>query len=289
MTADTLEQVVRESSKQSPKRSKQELANALVETLARGAATNTGGKPEASSSSSSSSLPKQRHSEGARLMRVLALGFALRFAILAFSPDFVSRHLAARVELSTPATSYKRLIEGLHLAAQGISPFDGGLFHQSPLLLILFRVPFGWLPRICSDLLFIAADVLVALMLAKIAAKKTTLPGFASRPLVPGETVFRCSPSVVAMLYLFNPLTLATCLARSTIVFSHLATVSVLYFGVSDKPDLAVALAAVATHLSLYPAVLVAPLALMAGGMLFQPEARSRSSSLAAGAVLALC
>ncbi|KAJ1813595.1 hypothetical protein LPJ56_005120 [Coemansia sp. RSA 2599] len=289
MSAGTLEHADRKKgssgagSEQSPKRTKKDMANALVETLARGVARTD--KPESAEPPSS-----PRQSEGARLMRVLALGFALRLAVLALSPNFVSKHLTTRVELGTPVTSYKRLVEGLHLAAQGISPFDGGLFHQSPLLLILFRVPFGWLPRIFSDALFVAADVLVALVLAKIAANKIALPGFARRPLVPGETAFRCPPSAVAMLYLFNPLTLATCLARSTIVFSHLATASALYFGTSGQIDIAIALAAVATHLSLYPAVLVAPLSLMAGGALqSRSESKPRSSFSVAGAVLALC
>ncbi|KAJ2701580.1 hypothetical protein FB645_004599 [Coemansia sp. IMI 203386] len=284
MSADTLEQADNENSKQSPEHKKRELANALVEALARGPAAHTD-KPEQSAQQPSSTAGS---SEGARLMRVLALGFVLRLFILTFSSDFVSKHLSTRVELGTPVASYNRLVEGLHLAAQGISPFDGGLFHQSPLLLILFRVPFGWLPQLFSDVLFIAADVSVALMLAKIAAKKITLPSFAARPLVPGETAFYCLPSAVAMLYLFNPLTLATCLARSTIVFSHLATVCALYFGIGGQINTAVALVAVATHLSLYPAVLIAPLSLMASGLPGRFKAGPQSSSLATGAVLPL-
>ncbi|KAJ2230547.1 hypothetical protein IWW45_005756, partial [Coemansia sp. RSA 485] len=104
MSADTLEQADNENSKQSPERKKRELANALVEALARGPAAHTD-KPEQSAQQPSSA----GSSEGARLMRVLALGFVLRLFILTFSSDFVSKHLSTRVELGTPVTSYNRL------------------------------------------------------------------------------------------------------------------------------------------------------------------------------------
>ncbi|KAI7829949.1 GPI transamidase subunit PIG-U, partial [Kickxella alabastrina] len=174
----------------------------------------------------------------------------LRLAILTLSPGFVANHLSSRVELSTPVTNHKRLVEGLHLAAHGISPYQGGLYHQSPLLLMLFKLPYALLPQFFSDVLYVAADVTVALLLAKMAA-------------VPGETVFQCLPSTVALLYLFNPLTLATSLSRSSIVFSHLATISALYSAIIGLTDCAVILTAVATHLSLYPVMLIAPICLM--------------------------
>ncbi|KAJ1721956.1 hypothetical protein LPJ53_003589 [Coemansia erecta] len=258
MSADTVETVDHDGDKRNPKKlSKQELANALAETLSRRSSSkhDTPDEPPASVA---------RISEGSRLLRILLLGFALRLAVLTFASDFVARNLSMRVELSTPVTSYKRLVEGLYLASHGISPFDGGLFHQSPILLALFKVPYAWLPQLFSDAMYAGTDVATAMVLALIAAKKATLPAFAARPLVPGESRFRCLPSTVALLYLFNPLTLATCLARSSIMFSHLATVSALYFGIGGHIGYASVFAAVATHLSLYPVMLIAPISLMA-------------------------
>ena len=43
--------------------------------------------------------------------------------------------LTNRVELSTPVTSFKRLQEGLFLYTHGLSPYDGGVFHQVSLSL----------------------------------------------------------------------------------------------------------------------------------------------------------
>ncbi|KAJ1831484.1 hypothetical protein LPJ73_008104, partial [Coemansia sp. RSA 2703] len=256
-----------------------ELANALVETLSRQSPSKDATKGEGLSS-----VP--RISEGSRLLRTLILGFALRLAILTFSSDFISHHLTTRVELSTPVTSYKRLVEGLYLAAHRISPFDGGLFHQSPLLLMLFKVPYAWLPQLFSDAIYAGTDVATAMVLALIAAKKATLPVFASKPLVPGETRFRCLPSTVALLYLFNPLTMATCLARSSIIYSHLASVSALYFGIGGHIGYASVFVAIATHLSLYPVMLIAPISLIAAeqssaSAAGQNQTRSRATGIA--------
>ncbi|KAJ1948679.1 hypothetical protein FBU59_001480, partial [Linderina macrospora] len=179
-------------------------------------------------------------------------------------PQFVEHHLAGRVELSTPVTSYKQLVEGLYLSSHGISPFDGGVFHQSPLLLLLFKLPY-YLPEIVTSLMFILADAAVALVLAKIAGARHSLSHFTQQAGVPGEQAFVCSPPVVAMLYLFNPLMIGTTVVKSTIVFSHLAVVLALYMGMHGNINMSVVWAAVATHLSLYPAMLVVPIALMAG------------------------
>ncbi|KAJ2611098.1 hypothetical protein H4S08_003314 [Coemansia sp. RSA 1365] len=198
--------------------------------------------------------------EATRLAYVLMIATAVRLTAFVLFPGLVSTYLSGRVELSTPVTSYKRLVEGLHLSAHGVSPYDGGVFHQSPLLLLLFK-PLYYLPSIFTDMLYTTADVLVALMLAKLAALKANS---ALNLSVPGETRLVCMPSVVAMLYLFNPLTMGTTLVKSTIVFSHLAVVSSLYFGLQGRTNRAIACAAAAAHLSLYPAMLIVPISLMA-------------------------
>ncbi|KAJ2725618.1 hypothetical protein GGI07_001118 [Coemansia sp. Benny D115] len=229
------------------------LANALVATLS--------GHPICPEPDETSQ-PRKPRSEGSRLASILAAAAALRLALLAFASDFMLRYVSSRVELSTPVASYRRLVEGLFLASKDLSPYDGGLYHQSPLLLMLFKLPTmrPWIPQLCSDVVFVAADILVAFMLAKILALRVAR----GRRTVSGEPLLSCAPSTVAMLYLFNPLTLATSLARSPIVFSHLAIVSALYFAFAGATDYALVLVAVATHLSVYPLMLIAPVALMA-------------------------
>ncbi|KAJ2897820.1 hypothetical protein IWW38_001599 [Coemansia aciculifera] len=206
-------------------------------------------------------LHRTEAAERRRLLRVLITGSAVRLIILVMFSDLASHYLSGRVELSTPVTNYKRLVEGVHLSQHSTSsPYDGGLFHQSPLLLILFRV-LHVLPDLFTNIVYVAVDAAIALTLAKLAAVKAAKSRKAES--VPGEIRFVCTPSAIATMYLFNPLTLATTLAKSTIVFSHLAIVSALYAGVSGLANQAIALTAVAAHLSLYPAILIAPIALM--------------------------
>ncbi|KAJ2809643.1 hypothetical protein FBU31_008163, partial [Coemansia sp. 'formosensis'] len=208
-------------------------------------------------------LLRTETAERRRLLRVLITGSLIRLIILVMFPDLVSHYLAGRVELTTPVTSYKRLVEGVHLSLHNASPYDGGLFHQSPLLLILFRV-LHVLPDLFTNIVYVAVDAMIALTLAKLAAVKSDKGKNNSGSRVPGEIRFVCTPSAIATMYLFNPLTVATTLAKSTIVFSHLAIVSALYAGISGLANQAIMFTAVAAHLSLYPAVLIAPIALMA-------------------------
>ncbi|KAJ2785890.1 hypothetical protein H4R18_000279 [Coemansia javaensis] len=220
--------------------------------------------------------------DGGRLAWALLVGSAVRLGGFVLFPGLAARCLGGRVELSTPATSYRRLAEGLHLAALGVSPYDGGQFHQSPLLLLLFW-PLRFLPALATDAVYVAADALVALALAGIAAAAAT-----PRPAVPGETRFVCAPATAALLYLLNPLAIATTLAKSTIVFSHLAVAGALYYGARGRPRPAAVCAAAAAHLSLSPAMLVVPLALMAGGpqRRFGPMAAAVATFAAAAGLL---
>lgn len=78
--------------------------------------------------------------------------------------------LAGRVEISTPVTSYKRLKEGLFLYTHNVSPYDGGVFHQAPLLLSLFAIIPPPLFSIMTNLLYILVDLLCAEALARIAS-----------------------------------------------------------------------------------------------------------------------
>ena len=56
-------------------------------------------------------------------------GIAFRILFLVCFPS-VSRVFGERIEVSTPVTSFKRLQEGLYLFRHGLSPYDGGIYHQ---------------------------------------------------------------------------------------------------------------------------------------------------------------
>lgn len=131
-----------------------------------------------------------------RTIGVLAAASALRllvFLTLPEIPDFLTR----QVEISTPISSFKRLKEGLFLYEHGVSPYDGGLFHQAPLLLVIFQ-------SFAPSLVFTGLDLLNALSLKSIADQlKLSSPRF--KPL---------DGTLIAAAYIFNPFTILSCLDR---------------------------------------------------------------------------
>lgn len=100
-----------------------------------------------------------------RTLLVIVSASILRLTLFTFFPT-LSTLLGGRVEISTPVTSYKRLQEGLFLYTHGLSPYDGGVYHQAPILLALFSIlPKGeW----AVNALYVAADVASALALVGV-------------------------------------------------------------------------------------------------------------------------
>ena len=116
----------------------------------------------------------------------------LRLALFTLFPGLPDL-LTGRVEISTPVTSFKRRMftrfhpihpklltivniitptvqEGLFLYNHNVSPYDGGVYHQAPLLLPLFSLlPSNATFPIFTYLLYIAVDLLSAHALVKIA------------------------------------------------------------------------------------------------------------------------
>ncbi|KAG7140837.1 Phosphatidylinositol glycan anchor biosynthesis class U protein like [Verticillium longisporum] len=170
--------------------------------------------------------------------------------------------LTGRVEISTPVTSFKRLQEGLFLYNHNVSPYDGGVYHQAPLLLPLFSL----LPDlkawpIFASLLYIVVDLLSADALAKIADSGDA---GASKHFTSPRRATRWNGVAVAAAFLFNPFTIATCLGRSTGVFSTCAILHAIAKAIGGAPVSAVVALTFAGYLSLSPLLLLPPLLLLA-------------------------
>jgi phosphatidylinositol glycan class U len=114
-------------------------------------------------SSKSVGKPKQQQEKtsATTFLVALAIGVVIRLALVHFG--FFTT-FADRVEITTPINSFKRghpcsiippffcvvlvfvllkinsfvVKEGVYLASIGLSPYDGSIFHESPLTLILF-------------------------------------------------------------------------------------------------------------------------------------------------------
>jgi phosphatidylinositol glycan class U len=151
--------------------------------------------------------------------------------------------------------------EGLFLYTHNVSPYDGGVFHQAPLLLPLFALlPDAASSPLATSLLYILLDLVGAYMLTLIADSgiSTTCRLFKSP-----RRHLRYSSLAIAASFLFNPFTIATCLARTTSVVTNtliLVAVACATRGHSLTFLLVLGLAA---YLSLYPAFLFPPLAIL--------------------------
>ncbi|EWC43819.1 hypothetical protein DRE_07328 [Drechslerella stenobrocha 248] len=192
-----------------------------------------------------------------KCLLAIGTGILLRLIFFTAFPSLPTT-LAQRVEISTPVTSYKRLQEGIYLYTHGVSPYDGGVFHQAPLLLSLFTI----LPSstTITNLLYILADLLSAISLVQIAASG-----------VPATTPHHVSPRkantwppwAIAAAFLFNPFSIATCIARPTIVFTNCIVLHAIASAVQGRRAPAFISLAMASYLSLYPVLLFPPLLLL--------------------------
>ncbi|KAF9429490.1 hypothetical protein BGZ76_001227 [Entomortierella beljakovae] len=192
---------------------------------------------------------------------IFCSALALRLALFHL-PTF-SAILADRVEISTPITSFKRLSEGVYLFQNGVPPYDGGVFHQAPLLLGLFYPIISY--PVLINLVYILGDLTIGYMLMQIAdikskdlAKDRKVQQYGNVVEEPGMTSL-----TVATLFLFNPFTIASCIGKSTILYSNVAVVSGIWMGMKRNKSLAMFSLALAAYLSLYPSMLFIPVCLM--------------------------
>ena len=190
----------------------------------------------------------------AKTAAVFVAAALLRLSVFLFRPDIASV-LSERVEIATPVSSYKRLLEGLFLFERGVSPYDGGVYHQAPLLLVIFEL----LP---PALVFTSLDLLSAYNLLIIARKLS----------LPSPRFSKLDGSQLALAYLFNPFSIISCLGSSTTIFTNATILQAVASATTGNAFGAMFAVACASYLSLYPALLLPPLMLQ--------WAQSRSTQL---------
>ncbi|KAI9899015.1 hypothetical protein N3K66_005476 [Trichothecium roseum] len=185
----------------------------------------------------------------------------LRLALFSLSPGLPDL-LTDRVEISTPVTSFKRLQEGLFLYNHNVWPYDGGVYHQAPLLLPLFSL----LPDvrewpIFTALVYIVVDILSAEALTQIARSGEASKSAHFTSLRAGA---KTSGVKIAAAFLFNPLTLASCLGRSTSVITNCAILFAISKAIYGRPFTSMIALSFSAYLSMYPILLLPPLVLLA-------------------------
>ncbi|KAF3764586.1 hypothetical protein M406DRAFT_62278 [Cryphonectria parasitica EP155] len=205
----------------------------------------------------------------------------LRLALFFLFPG-LPELVAGRVEVSTPVNSFKRLQEGLFLYNHNVSPYDGGVYHQAPLLLPLFSLlpSFASLP-VFTYFLYIAVDLWSADALMTIANSGES--GCSALFTSPRKDK-RWSGFMVAALFLFNPFTIATCIGRPTTVFTTCAILHAISNAITGAPISAVIAMSFASYLSMYPLLLLLPLSLLAYDR-WQPQEKKQPFKFAASCV----
>ncbi|MCJ1412205.1 hypothetical protein MMC19_006298 [Ptychographa xylographoides] len=195
-----------------------------------------------------------------RRKATLFAGATVLRLVLFYGFSSLPQLLTGRVEISTPVTSYKRLLEGLFLYTHGLSPYDGGVFFQAPLLLSLFSlIPFTLLSLV-TPLLYILLDLVSANALIQIA---DSCESTCSRLFISPRKHVKWDSLTIGAAYLFNPLTIATCVGRPTSVFTNCAILLATAKAIEGKYFNSMLALALASYLSLYPALLLPPLLLL--------------------------
>ncbi|KAL8834887.1 MAG: hypothetical protein Q9176_007252 [Flavoplaca citrina] len=194
-----------------------------------------------------------------RKVLLYASAAALRFLLFTAFPRLPNL-LTGRAEISTPVTSFKRLQEGLFLYTHNVSPYDGGVFYQAPLFLPLFALIPPPMFSLATAILYILTDLLCAEFIVQIADSGVAR---VNRLFSSPRKDNHWDSLAVGAAFLFNPFTIATCLARPTSVFSNCAILFAIASAVNRMPSKSMLALALAAYLSLYPALLLPPLILL--------------------------
>ncbi|TVT99740.1 hypothetical protein EJB05_54879, partial [Eragrostis curvula] len=206
-------------------------------------------------------------------MAAAAIGF--RLVLVLFGGDL---HLASRPEVSTPLTSLRRLAEGYWLKQAAMSPYSGSMYHGSPLLLSVLgpltnnRADGRHAHIYCSpwhSLIFVAVDFLAAMLIRATGnrlqmARNRSLSSLDLTKEV-NHSVNLSSGDVASLIYLWNPWAIVTCVGSCTSPIENLMVVIMIYGACSRLAPLAAFGYVMATHLSLYPAILIVPVILLLG------------------------
>lgn len=214
-----------------------------------------------------------------KTLALLSAAALVRLSLFVLFPSLPDL-LMSRPEVATPMTAFKRLQEGVFLYSHGVSPFNGGVYHQvcsipyiaalsswliaclkAPLLLPLFSVFPDYLSNsLPIDILYIATDLLSALALMRIADSGEA--GSARLYKSPRRDM-KWSSTAVGAAFLFNPFAVITCIGRATSSFTNCAILVAVAGACSANFSVALPAIALAAYLSMYPLLLAPPLAFL--------------------------
>ncbi|KAL7111625.1 hypothetical protein ACP275_05G101200 [Erythranthe tilingii] len=207
------------------------------------------------------------------------LGFwkwAIASIILRLILSYFSKYLnlSSRPEVSTPLTSLRRLAEGYWLKQLSISPYSGSMYHGSPLLLSILgpltaKKIEGHASHLLCSLVSVIADFISAILIHATGHILVTAHGHSLKALgldkLFKDTEILPSGDIAALVYLWNPFTIISCIGFNTSPVENLFVILSLYGASAGLVPLAAFGWVIASHLSLYPLVLVIPVIFLLG------------------------
>ncbi|EIW70440.1 hypothetical protein TREMEDRAFT_73467 [Tremella mesenterica DSM 1558] len=212
---------------------------------------------------------KTAKTEPARLP-VFITAVVIRLAL--FQSTLISSALQHRPELVSPQTSFRSLLEGVYLRRLGYDPYDGGTFVHPPDYLGFFSL-FGRHLPVIAPYVWILLDIVGALALVEI---WTTRLGH--------HSLSKGRESLVAALYLFNPYTIATCVALTTTSVDNSLLLLTIALAAQKRAIPASLLFALSSRTAAYPICLLPALA-----MLVTPSCKGASVGRSAAILLVAC
>lgn len=157
--------------------------------------------------------------EKLKLLGLLSISFFLQWYL---ANTWIAEFLYRRIEVSTPVSGFLRVREGLYLYENGLDPYSGGVFYQSPLLLIL---------NYCCELLGgISVTRFVYTSISIMGGLFVYLIAKQARVLDPNQVLSTCSPLWISVIYLLNPLTFLPGIACSADMILNFTTLMTIYF-----------------------------------------------------------
>lgn len=202
-----------------------------------------------------------------RFIVSLSLAGAIRYLLMV---SHYSKAIKDRVEVATPLNSWKRVEEGAFLRAQGVDPYSGDLYHNSPMALWLTSQLIAHIPQFIP-FLFILVDLLAGCFLYTTATavmkmllrrqqreKKHYAKDTEEYEL--SDSSVHTVPHYVLIAYLFNPYSIMNCVGQTMTVWSNFLLAGFL-LGLSRRHlILSAVFLALEVQQNLYPLVLCVPL-----------------------------
>ncbi|MFH4975147.1 hypothetical protein AB6A40_001856 [Gnathostoma spinigerum] len=178
------------------------------------------------------------------------IAVALRILASRLCLDALSR----RPELVVPQNSYRRLLDGIKLYRNGISPYDGDLFYYQPTVLYVFEKIIDF--PVVVYCLFIVADILCSEFLSLAASSYLDL--LPKHPEKDNQNLeIHRIPDLVCKCYLLNPISICSCTILSFSVVTNAVMAVFIFAFTKGHLVLMSVLLGLLAHLSLYPAILI--------------------------------